>query len=299
MLSSVSVRRPLSSVPRLTGELDDERFEPDDLGVSSATVVWWRCEHDNRHRWTTDVKGRSAGTQRAQCPWCRGVATLPDDHNPALRSSHPELATEWDSQLPNLGLPPSDLITASVNIAIRWRCPRNEYHDPILATPGELAFGQHKGCRHCWANDQVADVAPGTAIARGRIGATSRAEQQMFDQLARHLRLSKALSSVRTARPFYKFVWVTPDIVIPQRRVAVEYDSPGRPGEGLHGGSRRDADLLKDQLLREVGWEVVRLRTGGLTALGPYDVVAPGYSQRAVAEVATMIEKATTNPPPN
>ena len=290
----MSVRRPLASLPQFAAELDDERYSPTDLGVSSSTVVWWRCATDRQHRWMSDVKARTAGVQRAQCPWCRGLAYLPDDHNPSLRQAHPELAAEWDAVVPVVGLPPADLITPSTNLSIQWRCPRNEFHDSVLATPGGRAAGQHRGCRHCWANDQVADVAPGTAFARRAGGTRSRTEQRLFDQLARHLHLSKQQNAVRTARPFFKFVWACPDIVIADRRVAVEYDSPGRPGEGLHTGTRRDADLLKDELLREVGWEVVRLRTGGLDAIGPHDVVAPGLSQRAVTEVAAAIERVSS-----
>jgi hypothetical protein len=289
----MSVRRPLSTLPQFAQELDDTRFNPDDLGVSTATVVWWRCRLDSRHRWMADVKGRCTGTQRAQCPWCRGAASLPDEHNPSLRDARSDLAAGWDAVMATVGLPPSDLVTISANIAIPWQCPNNEHHDPILATPGAMAVGEHTGCRHCWANRQVDDIVPGTAIARQHRGSTSRTEQRFFDELARHLRLSKKLGSVRTARPFYKFLWVSPDIVIPDRGVAVEFDSPGRPGEGFHRGPREVADRLKNELLREVGWEVVRLRTGGLEALGPYDVVATGLSQRAVAEVATMLDRAT------
>lgn len=197
--------------------------------------------------------------------------------------------------MPTLGLPPAELITTSTSLAIQWRCPRNEFHDPILATLGGRAAGEHRGCRHCWANDQVADVAPGAAITRRAGGSTSRAEQRVLDELARHLRLSKKHNAVRTARPFFNFVWVPGhrDSRPPRRRRVRQ------PGAARRGAARRLATrrrLAQDELLREVGWEVVRLRTGGLDALGPHDVVAPGYSQRAVAEVADAVERASGRP---
>ena len=40
-----------------------------------------------------------------------------------------------------------------------------------------------------------------------------------------------------------------------------------------HVGKREASDRRKDALLRAAGWEVVRVRTGGLEPLGPHDVV--------------------------
>jgi hypothetical protein len=103
--SAMLVRRPLSSHPALARELDDDCYTPDDLGVSTSTVMWWRCQVDPRHRWMADVKSRPAGTGRAQCSWCRRVASLPDGQNPSLRTSHPGLARQWDALVPVVAMP--------------------------------------------------------------------------------------------------------------------------------------------------------------------------------------------------
>ena len=89
-------------------------------------------------------------------------------------------------------------------------------------------------------------------------------------------------------RPFFERLEVCPDIVIPEFAVAVELDTIGRNADE-HVGRREATDRRKDQLLREVGWEVVRLRVKPLRALGPYDLVVPGMSQRAIDALVERI----------
>jgi hypothetical protein len=78
-------------------------------------------------------------------------------------------------------------------------------------------------------------------------------------------------------QPFFEHIEVWPDIVLPELRVAIEYDSTGRDGLE-HVGRREPVDERKDRLLRAVGWEVIRIRTGKLPRLGPHDVPAAGVS---------------------
>lgn len=75
---------------------------------------------------------------------------------------------------------------------------------------------------------------------------------------------------------------VFPDMLIPTSRIAVEYDSPG-PLHDAHGPL--SVDLEKDGALRRVGWEVIRVRVGGLPLIGPYDVPATGPTQSTAAAV--------------
>ena len=84
---------------------------------------------------------------------------------------------------------------------------------------------------------------------------------------------------------------VFPDMLIPVRRVAVEYDSPGMDGEA-HGSESQDAE--KDAALRAVGWEVIRVRVR-LPLLGPYDVAATGPTRKAAADVITQYSRILTD----
>jgi hypothetical protein len=43
--------------------------------------------------------------------------------------------------------------------------------------------------------------------------------------------------------------------------------------------------------VRGVGWEVVRIRTGRLQALGPYDLEVSGISGRTIARLADTLRE--------
>jgi very-short-patch-repair endonuclease len=47
-------------------------------------------------------------------------------------------------------------------------------------------------------------------------------------------------------------------------------------------GTREAVDRRKDRLLREVGWQVIRVRCGKLQPLGPHDVVASGVTDALI-----------------
>jgi hypothetical protein len=100
----------------------------------------------------------------------------------------------------------------------------------------------------------------------------SAAEAELRSRIAERFDFDIEANAVRVAQPFFDRLEVWPDIVISDLRVAVEYDTIGR--HGLEHVGRRDAvDRRKDRALRGAGWEVVRIRTGKLAPLGPYDIV--------------------------
>jgi hypothetical protein len=108
---------------------------------------------------------------------------------------------------------------------------------------------------------------------------SSAVEAELRHGLHERLAFDPAPNAVRLARPFFDHLEAWPDILLPELRVAVEYDSTGRHGLE-HVGPREAADRRKDRLLRSAGWEVVRVRTGRLLPLGPHDVVAGGVTRR-------------------
>lgn len=100
----------------------------------------------------------------------------------------------------------------------------------------------------------------------------SAVEGRLRAELFGALSLEPHFTAVRLARPFFDHLEAWPDLVLSELRIAVEYDSIGRHGLE-HVGEREKADRRKDRLLREAGWEVVRIRTGKLAPLGPHDLV--------------------------
>ncbi|MBP1300547.1 hypothetical protein M3666_08305 [Curtobacterium sp. ODYSSEY 48 V2] len=95
-------------------------------------------------------------------------------------------------------------------------------------------------------------------------------------------------TAIRLDRPFFDHVEAWPDIVLPELRVAIEYDSTGRHGLE-HVGPRQETDRRKDRAVRAVGWEVVRIRTGRLPALGPYDLEVSGISGRTIERLVDTL----------
>jgi very-short-patch-repair endonuclease len=106
----------------------------------------------------------------------------------------------------------------------------------------------------------------------------SAVEARLRAELLERLAVTPGLNAVRVRRPFFDHLEVWPDILIPELRIAIEYDSPGRHGLE-HVGRREDADRRKDRALRSAGWEVVRLRTGRLEKLGPHDLQVAGVTR--------------------
>ncbi len=84
---------------------------------------------------------------------------------------------------------------------------------------------------------------------------------------------------MRVARPFFTHLEVWPDILLPELKVAIEYDTMGR-NSTEHVGQREVIDKRKDRLLRSAGWEVVRVRTGKLRPIGEHDVEASGVTAK-------------------
>lgn len=109
----------------------------------------------------------------------------------------------------------------------------------------------------------------------------SAAEADLQFRLAERLDYTADATAVRLARPFFDHIEAWPDIIIPELRVAIEYDTTGRDGLE-HVGKREPVDRRKDRALRAVGWEVIRVRTGKLLPLGPHDIQAGSISNKLI-----------------
>lgn len=170
-----------------------------------------------------------------------------------------------------------------------WRCERG--HDRYPATVREVLTGP--GCPKCWNNAAgptsvheagVAFMKPGL-----RVG-TSMTEQRLRMWLGERIRLHHRVNAVRIARTFFGRQEVWPDILVPQLQIAIEYDDPGK-SRRAHRGMKQVSDLEKDEALREVGWEVIRIRAGGLEPLGPYSIVCRTLAAEHVDQVIALARR--------
>ncbi|PJJ70507.1 putative zinc ribbon protein [Diaminobutyricimonas aerilata] len=112
----------------------------------------------------------------------------------------------------------------------------------------------------------------------------SAAEADLRAGLEARLMGVSPLNAVRLARPFFDHLEAWPDVLLPELRVALEYDTTGRHGLE-HVGRREAADRRKDRALRSAGWEVIRIRTGRLPKLGPHDLTVAGLSRATYAQL--------------
>ena len=143
--------------------------------------------------------------------------------------------------------------------------------------------------------DQLCDRTPDLPVGEAFSSAcapppASAVEEQLRAELAAAITFTPGVNAVRLARPFFEHVEAWPDVLLPELRVAVEYDSTGRHGLE-HVGHREEADRRKDRALRAAGWEVVRVRTGGLEALGPHDLVVSGLTRGTVPRLLDVFRE--------
>ncbi|WP_214468175.1 zinc-ribbon domain-containing protein [Microbacterium flavescens] len=118
----------------------------------------------------------------------------------------------------------------------------------------------------------------------------SAVEAQLRVDVFARLEVTTGLNAVRVSRPFFDHLEVWPDILLPELRVAIEYDSTGRHGLE-HVGKREDADRRKDRTLRSAGWEVVRIRTGRLEPLGPFDLQLSSIGRRGLERLVDVLRE--------
>lgn len=212
---------------------------------AAEVLLLWQCEVGHLFAATPSEQRQRPGRERRRSSWCPDCAVLAKP--PRVRAA---------------GVLPAGVRAADVRAAGESAPLRATRAKPLCPKTPSLAIGEAF----------TSECAPPTASA---------VEAQLRHDLAERLEFTPGLNAVRVARPFFEHLEVWPDIVIPELRIAVEYDSTGRHGLE-HVGRRQDADLRKDRALRYAKWEVVRIRTGRLEKLGPWDLQASGTGRKTL-----------------
>jgi len=257
--------------------------------VAEPVEAWWARRQFSRD---TDVP-YAVGTYRSA--WASYPALI--------RQYHPEF---------NAGITLTQIPPAA-EVLLLWQC---EVGHLFAATPAEQRNrpqGQRR--RSSWCPDCLAGAAPRTPkpadVIRARADRprprarplcqrtrydlepgeafasecapppASAVEARLRQDLEGMLEFTTGVNALRVPRPFFDHLEVWPDILIPELRIAVEYDSTGRHGLE-HVGRKEQSDRRKDRAVRAARWEVVRIRTGKLEALGPYDLQVGGTGARTL-----------------
>ena len=218
-------------------------------------------------------------------------------------SSWPVLVRQYHPEF-NAGIVLSQ-VPPGADVWLQWQC---EVGHLFVATPLEVRSRAGRSrrrsswCPDCFAGAAAPKARPsravklcaksdatahpiGTAFASACAPTpASAAEPRLGQLLGARLAFDPGFNAVRVARPFFSHLEVWPDIVLPELKVAIEYDTMGR-NSTEHVGQREIVDKRKDRLLRAAGWEVVRVRTGKLRPIGEHDVVASGVTKSLIERV--------------
>lgn len=218
---------------------------------AADVLLLWQCEAGHRFAATPDEQRSRPGRERRRSAWCPECSA-------AARGA---VALPMRDRLSPIGAPRVPPDVASVP-STRLRARRPQSPRTICAKTPALPVG----------DPFVSECAPKPASA---IEARMRAD--VFARIS----VTPGMNAVRLGRPFFQHLEAWPDILLPELRVAVEYDSIGRHGLE-HVGAREASDARKDRALRGAGWEVVRLRTGRLQPIGPFDLQLSQWNRRAL-----------------
>ncbi|MDY0908179.1 zinc-ribbon domain-containing protein [Microbacterium sp. CFBP9034] len=218
---------------------------------AADVLLLWQCESGHTFAATPDEQRHRPGRERRRSAWCPECTELA---RPARAVPMRDVVTLPDSPVP------AAIANPVAPTVLRPRKPARTRR--LCAKTPDLPVGEpfHSEC------------APKPASA---------VEAQLRADLFGRLSVTPGLNAVRISRPFFDHVEVWPDILLPELRVAVEYDSIGRHGLE-HVGKRADTDRRKDRALRAARWEVVRIRTGKLEPLGPHDLQLSAWSRQGL-----------------
>lgn len=252
---------------------------------AADVLLTWECDVGHVFVATPAEQRSRPGRERRRSVWCPECAVL------AQPRPWPVQPADWPASVPapqrvvrsagrqTLPAAPARAVSQTPSGAIASSRPRR-------GIPARGSRPRRSDRPIC---PKTPRVPSGDAFVSVCAPATASAvEAELRAGLAARLDLTFDRNAIRLDRPFFDHVEVWPDIVLPELRVAIEYDSTGRHGLE-HVGSREDADRRKDRAVRGVGWEVVRIRTGRLPVLGPHDLQVSGVSARVIDRLVDVL----------
>jgi very-short-patch-repair endonuclease len=238
---------------------------------AADVLLTWECDVGHVFVATPTEQRSRPGRERRRSVWCPECAVL------AQPQRWPVLPEGWP-----------------VGVPVPQRAVRSSGRQTLPTARGRAGTGRGRGNRApaprtiCPKTPQLPSGE--SFVSRCAPVPASAVEAELRAALRERLDVTFDHTAIRLDRPFHEHVEVWPDIVLPELRVAIEYDSTGRHGLE-HVGSREDSDRRKDRATRAVGWEVVRIRTGRLPTLGPWDLQESGVSGRTVDRLVDVLRE--------
>lgn len=212
---------------------------PDNVGVRSEKIAWFRCPNDPSHDHQARVKNKTLVADRSDgrwgCPFCSGYYLGSPKNN--LASKCPDLAKEWHPTK-NGNLTPQN-IPPSSNQKVWWQCERGHVYE---LEPNQRVNAK-RGCPDC-----------------SRYGYGSSQELRIYCEL-------KSLFPDTCFRQ--KIQGKEIDVFVPSIKLGVEYDS------AFYHQDKDNEDRAKNSLMESLGLNVIRVREQPLDRISNLDVIAP------------------------
>ena len=212
---------------------------PDNVGVRSEKIAWFRCPNDPSHDHQARVKNKTLVADRCDgrwgCPLCSGYYLgSPRD---SLASKQPEIAKDWHPTK-NGNLTPQN-IRPSSNQKVWWHCERGHVYE---LEPNQRVNAK-RGCPDC-----------------SRYGYGSSQELRIYCEL-------KSLFPDTCFRQ--KIQGKEIDVFVPSIKLGVEYDS------AFYHRDKDNEDQAKNSLMESLGLNVIRVRERPLDQISSLDVITP------------------------
>ena len=258
---------------------------------AADVLLTWECDVGHVFVATPSEQRSRPGRERRRSVWCPECAVL------AQPQRWPVLPEDWPSAVPV----PQRAVRSSGRQSLPAAPARGLPGGAVASsrrTPARTRTGSTAGRGRSTRTGAPRTICPKTPrlpsgesfVSQCAPAPASAVEAELRAGLRARLDLTFEHTSIRLDRPFHEHVEVWPDIILPELRVAIEYDSTGRHGLE-HVGSREDSDRRKDRATRAVGWEVVRIRTGRLPVLGPWDLQESGVSGRTIDRLVDVLRE--------
>lgn len=188
--------------------------------------------------------------------------------------------------------PARDLQPGNWGEKLLLNCPQPRHMAATLSTNDFIRGFVQEGryCHKCQSNRRYDTVGPGE-VFMGPPAATAGVERRLTGQLGTYFELAMpGVNALMYGAEYRGAAYRRPDIIVPGLRIVVEFDGTGMDIMWGHDTPEgREADVDKDRLTRAVGWEVVRVRTGGIGKLGPHDMELADGAAPDPAAVALQV----------
>lgn len=122
---------------------------PTEFTANSNKKIWWLCDKGADHIWESAIYTR----KKSGCPMCSSGRMKKIVFSNSLQSTHPVLASEWDSELNKLL--PSD-VSYGYKGRVWWRCEKGPDHvwqaSVNVRTTRYSSPNDRRGCPICSGN---------------------------------------------------------------------------------------------------------------------------------------------------